>query len=83
MWEIDVGRDLTSLAPVHAKIVPIHKNHIDVGIVHTPENHFDVGTVPILRSRVDVGTDHVHMGILIGVQIPRRSNDRTMLLWML
>ena len=75
MWEIDVGRDLTSPVPVHTNIVPVHKNHIDVGIVHTPENHFDAGTVLILGSRIDVGTDHVHAGILIEVRIPRRSNN--------
>ena len=55
MWEIDVGRDLTSPVPVHVRIIPVHKNHIDAE------------TIPILESLVNVGTNHVHAGILIEV----------------
>ena len=55
VWEIDVGRDLTSLVPVHVRIIPVHKNHIDAE------------TIPILESHVNVGTNHVHAGILIEV----------------
>ena len=93
--EIDVGRDPTSPVPVHAKIIPIHKNHtdigttsvhknhVDAGTVPIPENHVDVGIVPILDSHIDSGTVHIHTNMLIGVRIPKRSDGPTTLLWML
>ena len=71
VWEIDVGRDLTSSIPIH------------VGIVPFPENHVDAGTVPILESRVNVETVHIHMDMPIKVRISQRSDSPTMLLWML
>ena len=58
VWEIDVGRDPTSLVPVHVRIITVHKNHVDVG------------TVLFLESHVDVGTIHVHVDMSTGVQIP-------------
>ena len=58
VWEIDVGRDPTSLVPVHAGIIPFHKNHVDEG------------TVPILESRVDVRTIHDHADMPTKVRIP-------------
>ena len=69
VWKIDVGKDPTILVPVHTEIVPVHKNHADVGATPIPENHVDAGIVLILGSRVDVETDHVHAGILTGVWI--------------
>ena len=89
-WEIDVGRNPTSPAPVHVRIVPIHKNHINTGAIpipknhvdtrtiHTPKNQVDAGTVPILESRINIGTVHVHADMPIGVRIPQRSNGPTM-----
>ena len=56
--EINVGRDPTSLVPVHVGIILVHKNHVDAG------------TIPILKSRVDVRTIHVHADMPTGVQIP-------------
>ena len=88
--EINVVKDPTSPVPIHAGIVPIHKNHVDVGtaLVHKNhvnagtvpilENHVNAGTVPILESCVDVGTIHVHVDMLTGVRIPQRSNGPTM-----
>ena len=70
VWGIDVGRDPTSLVLVHVGIVPIHKNHADVGATPIPENHIIARTVLILGSRIDVGSTHVHAGMLTGVQIP-------------
>ena len=93
--EIDVGRDLTSSVPIHAGIIPIHKNHVDVGTtpvhknhvdagtVPIPENHVVVATIPILKSRVDVETVHIHADMLTGVRILQKSNGLTTLLWML
>ena len=93
--EIDVGRDPTSPVPIHAGIIPIHKNHVnvettpvhknhvDVGTVPIPENYIGVGTIPILESRVDVGIVHVHANMPTGVWIPQRSDSPTTLLWML
>ena len=66
MREIDVGWDSISPVPVHAGIVPIHKNHVDVEIVPIPESHVDTGTIPILESRVDTGTVHVHVDMSTG-----------------
>ena len=81
--EIDVGWDPISSVPVHAEIVPIHKNHVDVGSVPIPESHVDAGTVPILKSRVDTGTIHVHPSMPTEVRIPRWSDGPTTLPWML
>ena len=79
--EINVGRDPTSLVPIHAGIVTIHKNHVDVGtapihknhvdtrIVPILENHVNAGTVPILESRVDAGIVHIHTNMPIEVRI--------------
>ena len=79
--EIDVGRDPTSPVPVHAGIIPIHKNHfkvetapvhknhVDVGTVPIPKNYIGVGTVPILESRVDTGIVHIHANMPIEVRI--------------
>ena len=79
--EINVGRDPTSSVPIHAEIVPIHKNHVDVGTAPIHKNHVDAGTIPILKnhvnagtvpileSRVDAGTVHIHVNMLIGVRI--------------
>ena len=78
VWEIDVGRNPTSPAPVHVRIVPIHKNHVDTRTIHTPKNKVDAGTVPILESRINIGTVHVHADMPIGVRIPQRSNGPTM-----
>ena len=58
VWEIDVGRDPTSLVPVHVGIITVHKNHVDVG------------TVLFLESHVDVGTIHIHADMPTGIQIP-------------
>ena len=70
VWEIDVGRDPTSLVPVHVRIITVHKNHVDVGTVPIPKNYIGVGTVPILESRVDVGIVHVHADMPTEVWIP-------------
>ena len=82
VWEINVGRDPTSLVPAYAGIVPVHKNHIDARAipilenhvnartVHIPENHIDTGTIPILESRVDARTVHIHADMPTGVRIP-------------
>ena len=79
--EINVVKDPTSPVPIHAGIVPIHKNHVDVGtaLVHKNhvnagtvpilENHVNAGTVPILESRVDAGTIHIHANMPIEVRI--------------
>ena len=45
VWEIDVGRDPTNLVPEHARIIPVHKNHVDTGAIPTPENHVNAGTI--------------------------------------
>ena len=93
--EIDVGRDPTSSVPVHAKIIPIHKNHTDIGTTSVHKNHVDAGTVPIPENHVDAKTDpilesyvdaetvHIHVDMLTGVRIPQRSNSPTTLLWIL
>ena len=56
--EIEVRRDLASLVPVNAGIVPF------------PENHTDARTTPILKSRINVGPIHVHTDMPTEVQIP-------------
>ena len=72
MWKIDVGGgDPTNPIPVHAGIVPIHKNHADTGIVLILENCINVETV------------HVRASMLTEVWIPQRSDSLTRLLWML
>ena len=68
--EIDVGWDSISPVPVHAGIIHIHNNHVDVEIVPIPESHVDTGTVPILESCVNAGTFHVHVDKPTGVRIP-------------
>ena len=69
MWEINVGRDPTSLVPAYAGIVPVHKNHIDARAIPILENHVNAGTVPILESRVDAGIVHIHTNMPIEVRI--------------
>ena len=46
MW----GGDPTNPIPVHAGIVPIHKNHADTGIVLILENCINVETVHVRAS---------------------------------
>ena len=93
--EIDVGRDSINPVPVHAGIVPIRKNHVNARTVPILENYVDARTVPILEShddtrivpnlesRVNARIVHDHADMSTEVQIPQRSNDPTMLLWML
>ena len=69
--EIEVRRDLASLVPVNARIVPF------------PKNHTDARTTPILESRINVGPIHVHEDIPTEVRIPWRSDNPTTPLWTL
>ena len=70
-WEIEERRNLTSLIPVVAGIIPIL------------ENHADAGTAPILESHVNAGTIHDQENMPIMVWIPWRSGSPTTLLWTL
>ena len=58
VWEIDVVRDLTCPIPIHARIVPVHKNHVDAWAIPILENHVNAGTVHTLKNHVDAGTVH-------------------------
>ena len=93
--EISVEGNLVNRAHIHARIIPVHKNHADTKVTHIPENHANAGTVLILKSHgdakvtlipenhVDVRTVHVHAGMLTGVRIPQRSDVPNTQLWTL
>ena len=93
--EINVEGNPVNRAHIHARIIPVHKNHADTEVTHIPENHANAGTVLILKSHgdaevtlipenhVDVGTVHIHAGMLTGVRIPQRSDVPNTQLWTL